>query len=52
VLEPDLWRGNIADFFDWLSGNNGAHRLLEARFGVSAPASTPSTTGRWRTSIW
>lgn len=38
VLMPDLWRGNLDDFFYWLATDNGAMRLLEGRFGVSSTA--------------
>lgn len=37
AVVPNLWRGELADFFDWLSTNNGAQRQLRGSF-VSADA--------------
>jgi hypothetical protein len=35
VVVPDLLRASLAEFLTWLATNNGAHRPLQARFGLS-----------------
>jgi hypothetical protein len=35
IVAPGVWRGSIAAFFDWLSGNGGASRKLETQLAVS-----------------
>lgn len=32
VIVPDVWRGNLTAFFDFLATNNGAQRQLEGNF--------------------
>lgn len=37
IIVPNLWRGEVADFFDWLSTNNGASRQLKGNFLDATP---------------
>ena len=37
VLVPDLWRGQIDDFFTWLATNNGATRQIRGNFLEATP---------------
>jgi hypothetical protein len=36
VMIPDVWRGSGGEFLDWLSGNNGASRKIEARLTLQS----------------
>jgi len=35
LVVPNQWRGDVSDFLDWLSTNNGAHRPIASRLSRS-----------------